>query len=55
MALPIFNFFLIWGKELDITGNCHVRIHTLGFKGVFLGSLPSYLLWIKWDEIINTL
>lgn len=53
LAIPVFDFFLIWIKEEEITGNCHLGLHTLGLKCGLLGLLPPYLLWIRLDEIIK--
>lgn len=53
LAIPVLNFFLIWIKEAEITGNCHLRLHTLGLKCGLLGLLPPYIVWIRLDEIIK--
>lgn len=55
LAIPVFNFFLIWVKGEGITGNCHLGLHTLGVKCGLLGLLPPYLLQIRLDEIIKTI
>lgn len=53
LAIPVFNLFLIWIEEEEITGNFQLGLHTLGLKCGLLGLLPPYLLWIRLDELMK--